>query len=332
MPDSPRPLQPRVLRVAVPTPLRRLFDYRPCSEPPPRGWRPGLRVQVPFGRRQVVGVVVGCGHDSDLPLAQLKRVDGWLDADPLPDDWLWLCRFTARYYQHPLGDTLHQAMPVLLRQGRALASRMREQWQATAAGRAADGEPLKRAPRQAELLAMLAQHPRGLASQAILAQGFSRNQLKALAAKGLVERHEIPRTAAESPRSGHLLAQPPLSLNREQAAALAAIHERLEAYHPCLLHGVTGSGKTEVYLQLIEAVVERGRQALLLVPEIGLTPQTLARFRHRFQVPVVALHSGLTDHERLDAWEAAASGRAPIVIGTRSAIFTPWRAPGDHRR
>ncbi|MCG6658373.1 primosomal protein N' [Halomonas campisalis] len=327
MPDSPRPPQPRVLRVAVPTPLRRLFDYRPCQTPPPDGWRPGLRVQVPFGRRQVVGVVVDCVQDSDLPLARLKPVDGWLDADPLPDDWLWLCRFTARYYQHPLGDTLHQAMPVLLRQGRALASRMREQWQATAQGLAADDARLRRAPRQAELLTMLAQHPQGLAAQAILAQGFSRDQLKALAAKGLVACREIPLTAA-TPHAGRLLAEPPLPLNGEQAAALAAIHQRLDGFHPCLLHGVTGSGKTEVYLQLIEAVVERGGQALLLVPEIGLTPQTLARFRRRFRAPVVALHSGLTDHERLDAWEAAASGRAPIVIGTRSAIFTPLARPG----
>jgi primosomal protein N' (replication factor Y) (superfamily II helicase) len=328
LPDSSCPTAPRVLRVAVPTPLRRLFDYRPCRAAPPGGWQPGLRVRVPFGRRQMVGVVVECRDASDLPLAELRPVDAWLDATPLPADWLWLCRFTARYYQHSLGDTLHQAMPVLLRQGRPLAGRLREQWRVTANAQRVASERLKRAPRQAELLTMLRQHPRGLPSQAILAQGFTRDQLNALVDKGLLERREVPLAAAGPPTPGQLLAEPALPLNREQAAALAVLHERLDGFHPCLLHGVTGSGKTEVYLQLIEAVVDGGRQALLLVPEIGLTPQTLARFRSRFRVPVVALHSALTDHERLDAWEAAASGRAPIVIGTRSAIFTPLARPG----
>ncbi|MDN3557584.1 primosomal protein N' [Halomonas maura] len=324
--SSTRPA-PRVLGVAIPSPLRRLFDYRPGGETPAGGWQPGLRVRVTFGRRQVVGVILECRDASALPLETLKPVDACLDDAPLPDDWLWLCRFTARYYQHAAGDTLHQAMPALLRQGRSLEARTRERWRATpSATRESPG--LARAPRQAELLAMLRQHPHGLVTQAVLAQSFSRDQLKALVDKGLVERLEEPRTATPTGQAGPLLAEPVLPLQREQAAALAVLHERLDGFHPCLLHGVTGSGKTEVYLQLIEAVVGRGHQALVLVPEIGLTPQTLARFRSRFRVPVVALHSGLTDHERLDAWEAAASGRAPIVIGTRSAIFTPLARPG----
>ncbi|MFG6138434.1 primosomal protein N' [Halomonas sp. B23F22_10] len=318
---------PAVLGIAVPSPLRRLFDYRPAGAPPEGGWQPGLRVRVPFGPRRVVGVVVECRDDSDLPLDRLKPIEDRLDDAPLPADWLWLCRFTARYYQHAPGDTLHHALPALLRQGRALEARTRERWQVTETGAGETPESLGRAPRQAELLTMLCQHPHGLLAQAILAQSFTRPQLQALEKKGLVTRREEPRTGpAEA--GGPLLAEPVLPLNREQAAALATLHEGLDAYHPCLLHGVTGSGKTEVYLQLIEAVVGRGRQALVLVPEIGLTPQTLARFKRRFRVPVVALHSGLTDHERLDAWEAAASGRAPIVIGTRSAIFTPLATPG----
>ncbi|MGJ7458534.1 primosomal protein N', partial [Halomonas sp. RA08-2] len=133
MPTSTPP--PRVLGVAVPSPLRRLFDYRPAGSPPSGGWAPGLRVRVPFGRREVVGVVMECRERSDLPLAELKPVSACLDSTPLPADWLWLCHFTARYYQHSLGDTLHQAMPVLLRQGRALEGRTRERWQLTAAGR-----------------------------------------------------------------------------------------------------------------------------------------------------------------------------------------------------
>ncbi|SEM02290.1 replication restart DNA helicase PriA [Halomonas caseinilytica] len=326
MSDSPRSM-PRVLSVAIPSPLRRLFDYRPTGPAPSDGWQPGLRVRVPFGRRQVVGVVIECRDDSELPLSDLKPIDARLDDVPLPDDWLWLCRFTARYYQHAPGDTLHHAMPALLRQGRALTARTRERWTVTPAGQADAPAGLERAPRQAALLTMLRQHPHGLVTQAVLAQSFTRDQLKALVNKGLIERHEEPVTGSGPPK-GPSLAEPALPLNGEQAAAMAALHEGLDRFHPCLLHGVTGSGKTEVYLQLIEAVVGRQRQALVLVPEIGLTPQTLERFRKRFQVPVVALHSGLTDHERLDAWEAAASGRAPIVIGTRSAIFTPLARPG----
>nr|WP_051149345.1 primosomal protein N' [Halomonas anticariensis] len=329
MSATPSPAShPTVLGVAIPTPLRRLFDYCPGQDVPPGGWRPGLRVRVPFGRREVVGIIVECRTHSEISLADLKPISACIDNSPLPDDWLWLCRFTARYYQHALGDTLHQSLPVLLRQGRPLEARTRERWRLTERGQAIPGEQLGRARRQAELLEQLRLHPRGLATGAITSQGFSRVQLEGLAEKGLIEAEQ--ETLIESPVADYrsLLAEPALSLNREQATALATLHEGLDRYHPCLLQGVTGSGKTEVYLQLIEAVISRGRQALVLVPEIGLTPQTLMRFRKRFRVPVVALHSGISDGERLDAWLAAASSRAPIVIGTRSAIFTPLAKPG----
>ncbi|UDM07922.1 primosomal protein N' [Halomonas sp. NyZ770] len=313
----------QVLKVALPSPLRRLFDYLPAPRAPACGWLPGLRVRVPFGRRDVVGVVVSLASGSELPRAQLRAVSEALDDAPLPEDWQWLCQFTARYYQHSLGDTLHHAMPARLRQGYPMAGRTQTLWHA----RQGDDTPLQRAPRQAELYRLLRQHPHGLAGRAISAHGFTREQLQALQKKGLAEPQEITLTAGQ-PVSGSLLATPSLPLNREQATALAALHEKLDGYHPCLLEGVTGSGKTEVYLQLIEALAAKGKQSLVLVPEIGLTPQTLARFKSRFRVPVVALHSGLTDPERLDVWEAAASGRAMVIIGTRSAIFTPLAKPG----
>ncbi|MGC3872754.1 primosomal protein N' [Halomonas sp. GXIMD04776] len=319
---------PRILGVAVPTPLRKLFDYRPCHPGPASGWQPGLRVRVPLGRREVVGIVIECRDTTDFEFSALKPVTACLDSEPLPADWLWLCHFTARYYQHALGDTLQQALPVLLRQGRPLEARTRERWRLTAAGRDADAAQLGRARRQAALLELLRQHPRGVIGSVISAQGFNRPQLKGLAEKGLAECHEEPLTGSPIPPGGNLLAEPALVLNREQTTALAELHQELDHYQACLLQGVTGSGKTEVYLQLIEAVIAKGRQALMLVPEIGLTPQTLARFRRRFRVPVVALHSGLTDAERLDAWEAARAGRAPIIIGTRSAVFTPLARPG----
>lgn len=328
MPDTILTPSPRILGVAIPSPLRRLFDYRPCAQPPEHGWQPGLRVRVSFGNRQVVGIIIECRDHSDVPDNKLKAIDECLDNRPLPSDWLWLCQFTARYYQHALGDTLHHALPARLRQGQALETQTREHWRLTALGQQSPlGEPA-RAPRQAALLDMLRQHPSGLVTQAIMAQSFTRAQLNALADKGLIEASKEPLTGATQHSEKGYLAEPTLALNREQSAALAAVHEQLDGFNPCLLHGVTGSGKTEVYLQLIEAIINRGRQALVLIPEISLTPQTLSRFRRRFRLTVVALHSGLNDNERLDAWEAAASGRARIIIGTRSAIFTPLEAPG----
>ncbi|AQU84996.1 MULTISPECIES: primosomal protein N' [unclassified Halomonas] len=314
----------QVLKVALPSPLRRLFDYLPAHPAPSCGWQAGLRVRVPFGRREVVGVIVALATGSELPRSKLRAISDVLDDAPLPSDWQWLCHFTARYYQHSLGDTMQLAMPARLRQGHTMAGRTQTLWLALETH---DEASLQRAPKQAELYALLRQHPHGLAGRAISAHGFTRDQLLALQKKGFVRAEEIILTAPKA-SSGSLLASPSLSLNREQAAALAVLHEKLDSYHPCLLEGVTGSGKTEIYLQLIEALAAKGKQSLVLVPEIGLTPQTLARFRSRFRVPVVALHSGLTDPERLDVWEAAANGRALVIIGTRSAIFTPLANPG----
>ncbi|MBR9926901.1 MAG: primosomal protein N' [Gammaproteobacteria bacterium] len=314
----------QVLKVALPSPLRRLFDYLPIRQPPACGWQVGLRVRVPFGRREVVGVVAELANGSELPHEKLRAISEVLDDAPLPNDWQWLCHFAARYYQHSLGDTMQLAMPARLRQGHPAEGRTQTLWLPLSPG---DDLALQRAPKQAELYALLRQHPHGLAGRAITAHGFTREQLLALQKKGFARAQETTLTATP-PAGGNLLASPSLALNREQASALAALHEKLESYHPCLLEGVTGSGKTEIYLQLIEALAAKGKQSLVLVPEIGLTPQTLARFKSRFRVPVVALHSGLTDLERLDVWEAAANGRALVIIGTRSAIFTPLKNPG----
>lgn len=316
-----------ILSVAVPTPLRRSFDYLPGEESPEGGWCEGVRVRVPFGRRSVVGVVVGLHTQSEVPESRLKRVETLIDRTPLPADWLWLCRFAARYYQHSLGDTLSGAMPALLRQGRPLEARSRARWSITQAGQA-PGDCLARAPRQAALLTAIAQHPRGIVTSAVTAQGFTRAQLVSLRDKGLIECHEETLAAPASSQPAGTLAEPSLPLGAEQSEVLAELHKDLDHFGASLLHGVTGSGKTEVYLQLIEAVIDRGRQALVLVPEIGLTPQTLSRFRKRFNAPVIALHSGLNDSERLDSWEAVRSGRAAVVIGTRSAVFTPLARPG----
>ena len=323
-----------VLHVAVPSPLRRLFDYRPAHTAPACGWCKGIRVRVPFGNRAVIGIVMAVDTTSELPYRQLKPVADVLDDAPLPEDWLSLCEFTARYYHYPLGDTLAHALPKLLRQGRALEAQTRERWYLTTAlpdGTALSSEiraqRLGRAARQQMLLALLEQHPHGMLSSAVMAHGFTRQQLAGLEKKGLA-RCAVECVTGDTAEHRPLVAEPALPLNREQGAALAALHQVIDEFAPVLLHGITGSGKTEVYLQLIEAVLRRGKQALVLVPEIGLTPQTLSRFRHRFNTPIAVMHSNMSDGERLDGWEAARSGRAKIVIGTRSAIFTPMQTLG----
>jgi len=314
-----------ILQVALPSPLRRLFDYQAPAGVAPEQLQVGQRVRVPFGRRALVGVIAALVEHSEVPSDKLKAAEALLDNAPLLPPSLWqLCLWTARYYQHGLGDTLNVALPVLLRQGEAALARQDRLWQLLP-GAYPEHPALARAPKQKHAVQMLAQHPHGL-SHALLAQwGLTRDALEALEGKGLVERIEQSPHHIAEPLP--LLRQSPLTANDEQQAALDAILAEA-GFHAWLLEGVTGSGKTEVYLQAIEQCLRSGHQALVLIPEIGLTPQTLARFQQRFSAPVVILHSGLNDRERLDAWIAARDGDAGIVIGTRSAIFTPLARPG----
>ncbi|GAB4360807.1 MAG: primosomal protein N' [Gammaproteobacteria bacterium] len=311
-----------ILKVAVPSPLYRAFDYRLEPAVPVS---PGVRVRVPFGRRRVVGVVLEVAKQSELPIDQLKRVEAVLDETPLWSVGEWrLLLWASRYYQHPVGEVLHAALPAGLRRGQAARTSIEPCWRLTAEGAALTPDTLARAPRQAVLHRTLRDSPAGAGSSQLAKAGGSwRGALRAMVEKGWVEAFErephspVPEVTADAP-----------TLNAQQGAVLAALEDELGRYGVHLLEGVTGSGKTEVYLRLIERVASAGRQALVLVPEIGLTPQLVARFRQRLAVELAVLHSGLSDRERLDAWLAARSGRASVVIGTRSAIFTPLAAPG----
>ncbi len=312
---------PLLLSIAVPIPLRRNFDYLP-----PEGFNPadrahlraGIRVRVPFGNQQLIGVLLEIKRPSETLGDKWRPALEILDSDPvLPDDLLYLCRWAADYYQCPPGEVLQTALPALLRQGEAPQLRGETVWELTTEGKGLPEGALKRAPKQAILLAALQQH-QFLTKLSLERLGINRPTVKALEEKGLISHSERTLTVGQP---SELLFEPPLPLNEEQAAVLTQIsHQHYCSY---LLEGATGSGKTEVYLQAIEKALQADKQALVLVPEIGLTPQTLARFEQRFAVPIAALHSGLNDRERLQAWVEAAQGIARIVIGTRSAIFTP---------
>jgi primosomal protein N' (replication factor Y) len=300
------------LRVALPVPLPRLFDYLPpAGATPDRSWI-GRRVRVPFGRgdREQVGIVVDL-----VPVEpELKRADACLDAAPLLDGELFdSLRWAAGYYHAPLGEVLTAALPVALRAGQPLPDTGRHGWRLTDAGSAAATAPGRDGRPRRLLLALSA----GALDEDALERADAdwREPVRALARRGLVERIPWPGAPVAAPRDG-----PPLM--PAQAAALAALRDG-DGFRVTLLEGVTGSGKTEVYLQAIADCVAAGRQALVLVPEIGLTPQTLARFRERLGVPVLATHSGLADGERVRAWTAMARGEGRVLVGTRSAVFCP---------
>lgn len=317
---------PVILQLAIPTPLRRRFDYLPPADlagEQLRQWQPGMLLRVPFGAQEVIGVLLAINDSSQYPVHQLKPVIAAVELQPaFTPELLELCLWAADYYQSPPGEALHTALPALLRQGETARIRGETCYRLSTHGKGLPAGALKRAPKQAALLAAL-QERDYLTRADIDALAIARAHLKTLLDKGLVEEYE---QRLNVPRSDVILREQPLLLGAEQQTALDSIAS--SGFQVSLLDGATGSGKTEVYLQAIERVLAEGKQALILVPEIGLTPQTLARFQRRFALPIVALHSGLNDRERLDAWVKARDGDARIIIGTRSAIFTPLQNPG----
>lgn len=315
-----------IIRVALPVPLARLFDYLPKDGQLPLK---GVRVKVPFGQRQLIGIVVDYADHSDLPVTQLKQLIAILDSQPLFSSTLWqLLQWAAAYYHYPLGEVLQKGVPKGLRQGKPAVQAETIQWQLTALGHTtmlqAASHPSK-APRQQAALHQLQQ---GLASQNAPFLAISPRLLRTLHTKGLVQAvRQTPAAAGSWSLTLPTDQQAPI-LNAEQQVAVNQISQQLQGFNVWLLQGVTGSGKTEVYLRLLEQVLAQGKQALLLVPEISLTHQTIERLRQRLPVPIVVLHSALRESERLAIWLAARDGAVALVVGTRSALFTPLQRLG----
>ena len=310
-----------ILKIALPTPIRRVFDYLPpakLSLADLEALPIGARIQAPFGSQSLVGILTGIATSSDLPSEQLKAATAILDREPcLTPEVLALVQWAADYYHHPVGDALATALPVLLRQGNAMAPPKQKYWILTPEGKGLPDGALARSPKQAACLSLFLQRG-NLTIDQIQPHNIQRDTLKRLQEKGLLQEVE---EESRPKRSSNILKQSPIPLNTEQQLALNQMRYREFATY--LLEGATGSGKTEVYLQAIGQVLQEGKCALVLVPEIGLTPQLIERFQQRFTVPIVAVHSGLNDNERLQAWLAARYEHAAIVIGTRSAIFSP---------
>ncbi|MDD9891528.1 MAG: primosomal protein N' [Gammaproteobacteria bacterium] len=314
-----------VYKVAVPSPLRRIFDYLP----PASGEKiePGTRVQINFGQRKIVGFVISQADQSGLSKNKLKPILTVIDSEPtFPDKLFRFLQWCAHYYQHPIGEVLNTATPVKLRSARALYQEV-STYHLVGSFDDSQLQALDRAPKQKTLIDFLARR-KNVSKQEILDQGYSTSIINTLKHKALIECFQ---THADKPEPFPPLIDPSpkaLPLNQEQQLAVDKIRSGGNAFNCFLLDGVTGSGKTEVYMQIMADQLREGRQCLILVPEIGLTPQTVSRFQQRFNCPLSTLHSGMTDNERLGAWSQARDGAVGIVIGTRSAIFTPLPNPG----
>jgi primosomal protein N' (replication factor Y) len=304
----------RFFQVALPVPLPQLFDYLPPADGPLPAI--GSRVLVPFGRRRVVGVVVGETDQSDVPSDRLLPVLQALDdgCALLDEGLLRLLQWCWNYYKHPPGEVVMGALPPALRKASAYLPDPPQRYRLTEAGRHRLQQPGGRAPVQHKMLAVLSNGPCFAEELASIGSQW-RKTLAILVEKDLVTAEPAPGDEAR-PATGP-------TLTGDQDEAVAAVMADLGRYRCHLLDGVTGSGKTEVYLRLIEAIAQNGGQAMVLVPEIGLTPQLLRRFRRRLGFEPAVIHSGLAAGERLAAWSAAASGRAALLLGTRSALFTP---------
>ena len=310
-----------IVRVALAVPLPRFFDY---LYPPDLTPIVGGRVLVPFGSQKRVGIVVDLPASSDVAKEKLKPIIDVLDAESLFNSttWDWLA-WSANYYRAALGDVLFQALPVKLRNGESAVKNDRTFWRITDLGKQAlESGELKRAKKQIEALNLLLTQDLEKGNNEISSAIWS-----ALKGKDYVEEIIVP---TEQKSWQQTLGNNPLvnldnrlTLNKQQALAFSQLLFQ-EGFNVWLLEGVTGSGKTEIYLQYIEEVLKKGKQVLVLVPEIGLTPQTVRRFQARFNVEIDVLHSNLNDTQRLNVWERARTGQSAIVIGTRSALFTQF--------
>lgn len=271
---------------------------------------PGCRVLVPFRNSLRLGVVIS-NRESELAVEKLKPIDSLIDNSPLiSEQSLKLCLWVSHYYQSPLSEVFPLAIPKLYRQGKAQTLPEKICYRV---GKAASSLTQK----QSALMELLSISPEGLSWKAIQAAGFSKAILNKLIEKNCVQ--SVSQIDWPVPLTNKV--QTSLALNEAQQNAVETITSHCHQFHCFLLQGVTGSGKTEVYLQVMEKLLHQGKQVLYLVPEIGLTPQLLSRMRARVNVPIAVYHSHLNDSERQAAWQLTAENKVKLLIGTRTAVF-----------
>lgn len=327
-----------IVRVAVPTPIRKIFDYLLPKHIDARGVRAGCRVVVPFGNSRYVALVLDVVGETQVCLTKLKPIECLLEDTPLlSKEVIRLLNWVSQYYHHPIGEVYKSALPVLFRKIPSAGQKTVKIWRILPTGRQSIQEICSNsAKRQLSLLKLLEQFPQGLSRSAIneYQSGAWFSSLKKLEAKGWVEcieesddsntlnanRLNKPR-AIKSVASVCKAAGP--ELNHEQLRIVQHLIRDSHTYCVTLIDGITGSGKTEVYLSFIQHLLSQGLQVLVLVPEIGLTPQLLYRFEQRLAANIKTLHSGLNNTHRMKIWRQVVNGDVEVLIGTRSAVFTP---------
>ena len=324
-----------LIQVAVDTPVRGLFDYRLKSAQTGQqtGALIGCRVLVPFGPRELIGVIIReLDEGHEVAVDKLRDVIQVIDATPLLDpQCIVLLLLSARYYQYAVGAAVFTALPPALRKNKQAEISQSRVWLAQAK---ADTASLNRAPKQREVFDWLSQQPTGANDDAVRQQfGPISSCLKSLEQRGLIfnQLSDALATQQASEKAVALAIQAP-ELTTEQAHAYQQIAATLDSFAVHLLEGVTGSGKTEVYFALIEQLLNESEQGhesaepaqiLIIVPEIGLTPQLLRRLKERFQIPIATLHSNISEQQRQDTWLRIGLGQYQIILGTRLSVFTP---------
>jgi primosomal protein N' (replication factor Y) len=305
-----------ILRVAVPVPLYTLLDYLPPEGVSAESLHRGCRVEVPIAGRSRVGVIWEVCEQTSIDTSRLKRAVAILDSKPLLGTLdRELLAWCASYYKHPLGEVVQASLPARLRQGLEQASQKVVAWRLI--NREISTDDFRRAPVQLRIVRQLLESETPVTASELQASDKAvRGALRRLAKKQLVEEILI------EPESDARSVQSRPALTAEQESAVETLRNS-NGFAPMLLDGITGSGKTEVYLAVAETMIQEGRQVLVLVPEIALTPQLQQRFSSGLTGTVSVMHSGLSDSEREQAWSAAEKGRTDLLLGTRSAVFTP---------
>lgn len=316
-----------LIEVLVPIPLLERFSYllpKHLQQDPPK---PGTRVLVPFGRRTLVGVVWKINVEKDDKGRKYKPIKEVIDDEPLlKKDLLDLADWASRYYHYPLGEVISYFFTPSLRKGKDAKFLETAFWNVSTEGEFIKLSDLKRAPNQQKAIELLREKGE-LAQIAAKAYGISLPTLKSLQSKGLVSKYS--RELSPYTKNENLVREKTLKkLNAEQQHAVTSIIDSQGANKVFLLNGVTGSGKTEVYIRAIQDVIAQGKQALVLIPEIGLAPQAEERFKKYFGERVLSFHSAKNEREKLDAWLGASKGMVDVIIGTRSSIFMPMKNLG----
>jgi primosomal protein N' (replication factor Y) len=314
-----------LVEVLVPIPLMEKFSYLPPKNNTSL-LKQGSRVLIPFGKRTLVGVVWSFSKKDSTDKRKYRHIVEVLDEAPLLDAHsINLAEWASRYYHYPLGEIIAYFFPPSIRKGKEAKFRESKYLELTSKGSFLQSEDLARAPIQQKLLALL-KEKKEITLKSAQAFGISTTAINSLIEKGYINRFSRELSPYKKLENKKLL--PSKKLNPEQKEAVKAINSAQGKNITFLLDGITGSGKTEVYLQAIQEVVNQGKQALILIPEIGLAPQAEERFKEYFGDRVMSFHSAKNDREKVDAWLGASRGLVDIIIGTRSSVFLPMKNLG----